>query len=743
MTLTEVFHRVLNAGIDQEDNELHAIGKRMFNADCVVAILSPWIISIVLWAMGISNFALWWINVACTVTFVTCLWLNNQRRFGSTLALYSVFTLAVMCLCAFLMQALLALPLLLTSVIMAVVSFMPGRPKLTFSVASAFVLVGAVSIALSTLVPHSGVEWIQVLSEYQIMNVVLGVVFVYKVFMFIFLYSRGYTEFQRTEAQAQEHVDRYHTLFDNTIEAIFVLDESSGTILDANQSALDLFGYTQEELHDLEISELFVSAPARDLGEYGQLQTMARNREGTGFYVEFSHFPLNKENPNVTVLSLRNIHDRVLADTQRVHNQRRYQRIFDTNALGIQETNMSILARDLALLKAKGVTDLMGYIQENQQVLMTWLESTHITDINTAMLSLTGAPNKEYFMNNIEEFLTEQAFDAFVQETLAIWNGETSFTGEIEIRQASGEIKVLQYTTNFPTDGNFEHLVYTYVDITDIRRQQHTIEEQVALLNEKNTILERYIESNMQLENFAYVASHDLQTPLRAIMGFTQVLRDELEERLDDEQRRYFGHIVNATGNMNRLIEDLLTYSRVNTRDTNWEQLSPKELLQNLLVELQPEVEAHQALVQLHDLPATIQGDRTRLRQLFQNLITNALKFRQEGQVPLVDIHAAQDERFWHFVVRDNGIGVEPEYQQRIFLLFQKLHSPDDYEGTGIGLAVCKTIVEQHGGQIWLKSTPGEGASFHFTLAMEPALLDQPSPRQTLIGATPATASAH
>lgn len=149
---------------------------------------------------------------------------------------------------------------------------------------------------------------------------------------------------------------------------------------------------------------------------------------------------------------------------------------------------------------------------------------------------------------------------------------KTQFS-EIEIRQASGEIKVLQYTTNLSTDGNFEHLVYTYVDVTDIRRQQHTIEEQVALLNEKNTILERYIESNMQLEDFAYVASHDLQTPLRAIMGFTQVLRDELEERLDDEQRRYFGHIVNATGNMNRLIEDLLTYSRVNTRDTNWEQL--------------------------------------------------------------------------------------------------------------------------------------------------------------------------
>lgn len=175
---------------------------------------------------------------------------------------------------------------------------------------------------------------------------------------------------------------------------------------------------------------------------------------------------------------------------------------------------------------------------------------------------------------------------------------------------------------------------------------------------------------------------------------------------------------------MNKLIEALLAFSRVNTVKTQWSELSPKRLLETVLTDIRPELDERKALVQIGDMPESLLGDETRLRQLFQNLFTNALKFSREEVVPLIQVACQNTGKHWQFSVADNGIGVEVEFQQRIFLLFQKLHSPQQYEGTGMGLSIVKKIVEQHGGEIWLDSEMSKGTCFHFSLALQPDILD-------------------
>ena len=639
--------------------------------------------------------------------------------------MYSINLTALLFVSTRVVEAELVVPLMLVSLVLTLITFIPNRTNWIYGITGAFVLLTVIFHVVPVPAGNYSQPWVAFLRDTQIFNILIGTAFIYKIIVCLSLYRRTQDRYLENTRVAKEHVDRYHNLFENSLEAMLVIDEASGKILDVNRSARELFGYGSEELGEIGIEDLFMTPPqpSADVDEY-EMRHMIRKRNGEGVYVEFGNFPVSDRSDECTVLSLRNIHHRVLAERQLTVNWQRYQRIFDTNALGIQETDLSAIVADLNDLRVQGVTDLEAYIEQNPVVLQEWLGKTQIKDLNNALLALTKAPTKQYFLENLDLFLTEQAFHSFAAETLAIWNGAKRYKGEIVIRDLNGDMLTLEYSTIFPEDGDYSHLVYTYVDVTATRQHRATIQQQVTMLNEKTEMLERYIESNMQLENFAYVASHDLQTPLRAITGFSQILQSEVADRLTKEELSYLDHIITATGNMNKLIEALLAYSRVNTVETQWKEISPKALLDTVLSDVRPELEDRKALVQIGDLPGVVLGDETRLRQLFQNLFTNALKFSRENVVPLIQVSSEVTDKHWHFSVADNGIGIEPEFQERIFLLFQKLHSPQEYAGTGIGLSICKKIVEQHGGEIWLESDMEKGTTFHFTLALQPDILD-------------------
>lgn len=249
--------------------------------------------------------------------------------------------------------------------------------------------------------------------------------------------------------------------------------------------------------------------------------------------------------------------------------------------------------------------------------------------------------------------------------------------------------------------------------------QSTTIELQKA--NEKLTSykdsLEEAIEkleiSNRELEQFAYVASHDLQEPLRMVSSFAQLLEKRYKGELDDDADDFIGFIVEGAQRMKDLIDDLLTFSRLSTASREFRPTNMNKVLEDVLLSIKPSVEAENATITHDDLP-TVQCDPSQIRQLFQNLISNAIKFHEKA--PEIHIFAEESDGKWRFGVSDNGIGIHPDHQDKIFDIFKRLHTREEYEGTGIGLSICKRIVEIHGGDIWVKSKPGEGSTFYFTL---------------------------
>ena len=222
--------------------------------------------------------------------------------------------------------------------------------------------------------------------------------------------------------------------------------------------------------------------------------------------------------------------------------------------------------------------------------------------------------------------------------------------------------------------------------------------------------------SNADLEQFAYVASHDLQEPLRMVASYLQLIERRYHDRLDDDGREFIDYAVDGANRMRTLINDLLAYSRVGTRGKPFVPCDLNEAFERAVANLGLAINESEAHVTKSQLP-TVLGDPGQLTQLMQNLVGNAIKFRSQD-VPQVRVEATQQGGEWACVVRDNGIGVAPEYADRVFLIFQRLHGRAEYEGTGIGLAICKRIVERHGGRIWLTSEPGHGTAIWWTLPM-------------------------
>jgi hypothetical protein len=232
---------------------------------------------------------------------------------------------------------------------------------------------------------------------------------------------------------------------------------------------------------------------------------------------------------------------------------------------------------------------------------------------------------------------------------------------------------------------------------------------------EREQLLRQLMKSNKELEQFAYVASHDLQEPLRMVASFTRLLERRYKDRLDQDAREFIHYAVDGALRMQTLIDDLLAYSRVGARDIRFVPTDCNHPLNQALSNLRVAVEESQAIITRGTLP-TIPCNASQMTQLFQNLISNAIKFRGTA-TPRIHIAAESKQNEWLFSVRDNGIGIDPRYKEQVFKIFQRLHSRDEYAGTGIGLALCMKIVELHKGAIWLESELGKGATFYFTLS--------------------------
>jgi PAS domain S-box-containing protein len=271
---------------------------------------------------------------------------------------------------------------------------------------------------------------------------------------------------------------------------------------------------------------------------------------------------------------------------------------------------------------------------------------------------------------------------------------------EYQVTCKNGDTRrVIISGTAFP-----EYFLATFVDVTDLKKTEEQLEATLA-------DLER---SNAELQQFAYVASHDLQEPLRAAVGFLQLLQSRYRDHLDEKGTHYIERAVNAGHRMQGLINDLLTLSRVNTQDLVPKETDMTRILAEVVRDLRPVIQEKQAVVNYSALPV-LYVDNNQMFSLLQNLVTNALKYNT-SRYPAVDIGFQEEEDAYRFFVKDNGIGISPRFYDRIFMIFQRLHTRREYSGTGIGLALCRKIVERHNGRIWVVSKEEQGSVFYFTL---------------------------
>lgn len=253
--------------------------------------------------------------------------------------------------------------------------------------------------------------------------------------------------------------------------------------------------------------------------------------------------------------------------------------------------------------------------------------------------------------------------------------------------------------------------ISTYVDITDLKLREQELSRRTEELKAHSRELKR---SNEDLERFAYVASHDLQEPVRMVSSYCELLRRRYEGQLDDDADEFIAFAVDGARRMQQLISDLLNYARVDSQGRALEPTDMEAVFRAVRRTLTAAIDEAGGTVTTDPLPVVL-GDATQLQQLLQNLIANAMKYCG-ARPPEVYVGARREDDGWTFSVRDNGIGLAPRYSERIFQIFQRLHGRDEYPGTGVGLAICKKIVERHGGRIWVESAEGRGSTFYFTL---------------------------
>ncbi len=322
-----------------------------------------------------------------------------------------------------------------------------------------------------------------------------------------------------------------------------------------------------------------------------------------------------------------------------------------------------------------------------------------------------------------------------LEGTDVIARGNLDYRVEIESTDEIGQVGRAFNTMAARLKASYESLEDKIRDrTTELALANAELQRKIAERKQAEEALQRtaaeLARSNAELEQFAYVASHDLQEPLRTVAGFTQLLAKRYTGQLDAKADEYIAFAVDGATRMHQLITDLLEYSRVGTRGEPFQPTDCTAVLQQALTSLALTIQESRARVTHNPLP-TLSGAAGQLTRLLQNLIGNALKYRSE-RPPQVHITAQPQGHAWLFAVQDNGIGFDPHHAERIFGVFQRLHTREKYPGTGIGLAICRKIVERHGGCIWAEGRPGEGATFYFTIPMEEsARHEQPHPECT------------
>ena len=400
-------------------------------------------------------------------------------------------------------------------------------------------------------------------------------------------------------------------------------------------------------------------------------------------------------------------------ELQRAHDD--LEKRFDERTSALQALQGAIQSLQKEIGERRRVE---GALRESEEKYRTILENIedgyyeidltgNFTFFNDSMCRIWGYPREELMGMNDRQYTdkvnAKKVFQAF---NTVYRTGKPGRECDWEIIRKDGTRRYIEGSVSLRKDASGKPIGFRGIvrDITGRKRAEEALKVKTQEL----------ARSNKDLEQFAYVASHDLQEPLRMVTSYVQLLARRYKSKLDSDADEFINFAMDGAIRMQKLINDLLTYSRMSTQGKELEPTECETVLNQSLNNLKVAIDENGALV-THDSLPTVMADNPQLVELFQNLIGNAIKFRG-AEPPRVHVSAGRNGNGWTFSVRDNGIGIAPEYAKRIFIIFQRLHGREKYAGTGIGLAICQKIVERHGGHIWVESEVGKGATFYFTL---------------------------
>ncbi len=348
-------------------------------------------------------------------------------------------------------------------------------------------------------------------------------------------------------------------------------------------------------------------------------------------------------------------------------------------------------------------------IEANLDPLVTIGQDGKITDVNRATEAVTGRARKELLGTDFSDYFTEPELARSGYQK--VFREGTVRDYPLEIRHSDGHITPVLYNASVYRDeaGKVAGVFASARDITELKKYREHLEE---IVRERTAQLEA---SNKELEAFAYSVSHDLRAPLRAVDGFSRMLEEDYTQKIDDEGRRILGVVRSETRKMGQLIDDLLSFSRIGRREINMTEIDMETLARAICDELVTLNPGRSIDLRIGSLPSA-GGDQAMVRQVLVNLVSNALKFTRPREKAAIEISGRRDSGENVYSIKDNGVGFDMQYVNKLFGVFQRLHSADEFEGTGVGLAVVHRIISRHGGRTWAEGTVGEGATFYFSL---------------------------
>ena len=499
---------------------------------------------------------------------------------------------------------------------------------------------------------------------------------------------QGFSEFSHDLSESKESEAKYRGLLEAAPDAMVVVNVA-GEIVLLNVRAEKEFGYSRDELIGQKVKNIIPEGFAERLIADGTrsaaealaqqigtgIELIGRRKDGSEFPIELMLSPLESAEGILVTAAIRDISVRKGAETHLAQMEGRYRGLLEAAPDAMVVVNV---AGEIVLLNVRAEKEF-GYSRDE----------------------LVGQKVKNIIPEGFAERIiadgTRSAAEALAQQI--------GMGIELIGRRKDG--------SEFPIELMLSPLesaegILVTAAIRDISVRQKAEKHLVKTVGE----LKR---SNDELQQFAYVSSHDLQEPLRMVSSYTQLLAKRYKGRLDSDADEFIAYAVDGCNRMQGLIQDLLTYSRAGTNGKALHEISSEDALRVALTNLRPTIEQSGAVVTHDSLPA-VTTDAPQLTQVFQNLVGNAIKYRGH-EVPQVHVSATNnggDE--WIFSVRDNGLGIDPQYFERIFIIFQRLHGREEFEGTGIGLAICKKILERLGGRIWVESRPEKGSTFYFAL---------------------------